>query len=159
MEQQSVPSVFDELEKEPKRFEYATTGQRFLNYVIDHLGYWCVDYCFTAAPGFFPALGGYSAFLSASLLVNVLLVILFGLTKYLLYYYLMEGITTGRSLGKLVTGTVAVKNDLSPITWKDAMMRTLVRLIPLEPFSGLGGYPWHDQYSKTRVIKKNQAAP
>jgi uncharacterized RDD family membrane protein YckC len=69
----------------------------------------------------------------------------------------MEGFSKGRSLGKMVTSTTAVKRDLTPINWKDASVRSLIRLIPIEPLSGLEGSPWHDSLSKTIVIKKIQA--
>jgi len=70
------------------------------------------------------------------------------------YYTVLEGATKGRTLGKFVTGTVAVKQDGSAITWKDAFLRSLCRLVPFEPFSALGRMPWHDKWTKTIVIKK-----
>jgi Predicted membrane protein/domain len=70
------------------------------------------------------------------------------------YYILFEGGTKGRTLGKLITGTVVVKEDGSPIGFREALIRTLCRLIPFEPFSTFSGKPWHDRFSKTWVIKK-----
>ena len=73
---------------------------------------------------------------------------------YTIMYLCMEGLTKGLTVGKLITRTRAVKEDLSPITWKDAFVRTMIRLIPVEAFSAFSGYPWHDKWSKTLVIKK-----
>jgi hypothetical protein len=47
-----------------------------------------------------------------------------------------------------------VKDNFSPITWKDAFIRSASRLVPFETLTGFGGYPWHDEWSKTRVIQK-----
>ena len=39
------------------------------------------------------------------------------------------------------------------LDWEDAFMRSLFRLIPLDPLSAFSGHPWHDELSKTKVIK------
>lgn len=72
------------------------------------------------------------------------------------YYTLMEGITNGRSVGKLITGSKAVKEDGTPITWSDALLRSLTRIVPFEPFSAFGGRPWHDRWTHTIVVKNNR---
>lgn len=70
------------------------------------------------------------------------------------YYTWFEFGNRGRTLGKLATGTYAVREDSSPLTLKDAFLRSLCRLIPFEVFSGLGDTPWHDSITKTMVIKR-----
>jgi len=70
------------------------------------------------------------------------------------YYTLFEFFAKGRTLGKMATGTVAVKEDGSRLTFKDALLRTLCRFIPFEVFSAFGYRPWHDSLTKTLVIKK-----
>ena len=72
------------------------------------------------------------------------------------YYTVFEATTKGRTLGKFITGTQAVREDGSNITWKDAFIRSLCRLVPFEPFSTFGVLPWHDSWSKTIVIKKSK---
>ena len=80
------------------------------------------------------------------ILVNI------GLT--LLYYTLLEGLT-GRSLGKLVTGTKVVDANGNPPGFARALLRSLCRFIPFEPFSFLGSDTrgWHDSMTRTWVIK------
>jgi hypothetical protein len=39
------------------------------------------------------------------------------------------------------------------LTFKDALLRSLCRLIPFEVFSGFG-VPWHDSLTNTMVVKK-----
>lgn len=71
------------------------------------------------------------------------------------YYLIFEAATRGRSLGKILTDTIAISQDGQPFTFKHALTRTLCRFIPFEPFSALLAYlPWHDSISKTAVVKK-----
>lgn len=72
----------------------------------------------------------------------------------LLYYILFEGISKGRTMGKLVTGSIVIKEDGSAFTFKDAFIRSVCRAIPFEALSALGYRPWHDSLSKTAVVKK-----
>jgi uncharacterized RDD family membrane protein YckC len=73
---------------------------------------------------------------------------------FILYYGLLEGISKGKTLGKLITGTRAVREDGTPISFGDAFKRTLCRIIPFEPFSAFGYKPWHDSITNTIVIKE-----
>ncbi len=146
MEENTVSSVFDELAQEQPLFEYATTGQRFVNFLMDLIVYivfsiivFIVLTIFFSENGSFVILGWWS--------------VLYTMACYFTVTFLMEGILKGKSVGKFVTGTRAVRQDLSAITWKDALLRSLCRLIPIEPLSGLGGSPWHDNFTKTFVIK------
>lgn len=136
-------------------FEYATSGQRLLNYIIDQVLikfvlYWAF---------YFLALGKFPLYNS---LVHVeggvvtieLLNVTFNAILIAIIYFLIEGASGGLTVGKLITGTKAVREDNHmPINWKDALIRSLCRMVPLEPLSGLMGYPWHDRWSKTIVIK------
>ncbi|HET6721714.1 MAG TPA: RDD family protein [Chitinophagaceae bacterium] len=70
----------------------------------------------------------------------------------LLYYTICEKGFKGYTLGKLITGTRAIRNDNNELTFKDALLRSLSRLVPFEWLSGFG-YPWHDSWTKTMVIK------
>lgn len=70
------------------------------------------------------------------------------------YYTVWETITRGRTIGKLVTGSIAVTEDGKPLTFKTAFLRSICRLIPFNAFSALGERPWHDSITKTTVIKK-----
>lgn len=75
---------------------------------------------------------------------------------YWLYYFLMEGFSKGKTVGKLITGTKAVSADGQTISWKNAALRSLARLVPFEPFSAFGGFPWHDSWPYTMVIKERK---
>jgi hypothetical protein len=71
------------------------------------------------------------------------------------YYLIFESATRGRTLGKIMTDTIAISQDGTPFTFNHALIRTLCRFIPFEMFSAVFAYlPWHDSISKTAVVKK-----
>lgn len=131
--------------------EDASTGQRFVNYLIDTV----VMYVFTWGSSTILLLFFYATSQGQQPRLEGLQLILFPfvLLLFVVFFTFSEGVSSGRSIGKLVTGTKVVKTDESEITWKDAFVRSLCRLVPFEPFSALGGYPWHDRWTNTKVIK------
>lgn len=72
------------------------------------------------------------------------------------YFTFMEYGANGRTLGKIATGTQAIREDGEKLTFTNAFLRSLSRLIPFEPLSGLGYRPWHDTITKTIVVKKQK---
>ncbi len=156
MEENVVSSVFEELAAEQPAFEYATQGQRFANYLIDLVVYYAFNALIGALIGMTLALSGMQLEDITEFFSNRVYTFGIAMVNMLIIYTIIEGASKGRSLGKVITRTVAVKDDFSRITWKDALMRTLCRMIPFEPFSAFGGYPWHDKYTHTHVIKKGQ---
>ncbi len=85
--------------------------------------------------------------------MNTLLQYLISYTIYVAYYAFFETLTKGRTIGKMVTKTRAVRLDGTPINFNDALKRSLVRIIPIEAFSAFGGNPWHDRWTNTKVIR------
>ena len=131
----------------------ADKGSRFLHHIIDVVVFYAVFFLSsivlaTLAPEFI---------LSIEIdTTNALLYNLMCIGLIVLYFGLLEGGTKGRTLGKLITKTKAIREDGSPITYGDAFKRTLIRLIPFEPFSAFfGDGMWHDKWSKTMVVKMN----
>ena len=78
---------------------------------------------------------------------------LIAILNYLFYYTLCEKLFRGYTLGKLITGTRAVKENGQELSFTDAILRSLSRMVPFEAFSAFGGHPWHDRWTKTMVIK------
>lgn len=137
----------------------ATQGQRFVNWLVDNL--------FMRF-----ALGYASGYIISYLLINlapsflywlfedgeesgrvVLFSFIVGYFNYLIYYTFCERLFKGVTIGKLLTGTRAIRNDGTDLTFRDAILRSLSRIVPFEVFSGLGQVPWHDSWTKTTVIK------
>lgn len=152
--EQSTPDLLQEYENEIHLVP-VSAGIRFANYLIDVIVFYILMIGFGAAWGLSLASRATDAY-EVQETVNNSTVFLYMVSFFTLlaYYLIFEGATKGRTLGKLITGTVAVKDDGSAITFKDALLRTLCRLIPFEPFSAFGGRPWHDSITHTMVIKK-----
>lgn len=125
---------------------------RFVNLLIDTIAYYVLSFLVAIVIGstdteILPDEDGSSGSIMLSL---------FSVLLFILYFGLLEGATNGKTLGKLLTGTRAVKEDGSPITYKDAFLRSLSRLVPFEPLSGFSHRPWHDRWTDTVVIKENR---
>lgn len=136
----------------------ADKGRRFVNWLVDNL---LMQYVLGFATGYLLAL----LFLeiapdflydvvneppgSMNYLLYVYIVAIF---NYLVYYTLCEKLFRGYTLGKLLSGTRAIRKDGTELTWRDAFLRSLSRLVPFEAFSGLGDEPWHDTWTNTTVI-------
>ena len=143
-------------------FVHATTGQRFLNYLIGNIVMrYGLSYVTGSVVGVIFALFGPEYLLRLQVALNtgnlfnspmILFLYLLAIVNYIVYYTLCERLFNGYTLGKLITGTKAIREDTQPLTWRDAILRSLCRLVPFEPFSGFGT-PWHDSWTHTMVIK------
>jgi uncharacterized RDD family membrane protein YckC len=137
-------------------YQPATTGQRFLNYFIDNL-FMRFGLSFLTGALF----GVVFQFFSPTFLENIsvpgsfafwIFLFMIAIFNYVLYYTLCETLMNGYTLGKFITGTKAIRLDGRPLTFKDAFLRSLTRVVPFEAFSGFG-VPWHDSWTSTQVIK------
>ena len=138
------------------QYQYASTGQRFLNYLIDNL---FMNYGLSYLTGYavgimigtlFP---DFAAGFQENRLSLTLVSLIVSILNYILYYTLCEKLFNGYTLGKLITGTRAIREDGKPLTFRNALLRSLSRLVPFEVFSGFQIRPWHDQWTGTMVVK------
>ncbi|MBO9684538.1 MAG: RDD family protein [Flavisolibacter sp.] len=151
---QSNPNLLQEFESTVDLVP-VSPGIRFVNYLIDVVAFYALS--FLAGILFAIGAAGAGAYdnIESSDGPGIQLgLLLFELLIIFAYYTLFEYFAKGRTLGKMATGTVVVREDGSAPTFKDAFMRTLCRFIPFEPFSALGTRPWHDSLTHTMVIKK-----
>ncbi|MEJ8842267.1 RDD family protein [Lacibacter sp. H375] len=139
-------------------YNYASAVQRFFNWLIDNLVMrFAVSYLTGAAVGLllqivspeilFELASGERGF------VFWVVSYFIGICNYLFYYTLCEKLFRGYTLGKLITGTRAIRDDDAELKFKDALMRSLCRIVPFEVLSALAGFPWHDTWTKTKVVK------
>ena len=138
-------------------FVRATTGQRFANYLIDVIVFY----------GLFIVFGIILVVLSPSTIENMdtdssgfgLLDRLFTLILYALYMGLLEALSKGKSLGKLITGTRAINMDGSKISFSTAFARGFSRAVPFCVFSAFGTpcNPWQDRWTGTMVIDEKKS--
>ena len=144
-------------EQEQRPTFYADPGKRFLNFLLDLIVYYAGTFVMGIILGLIWGVTSPDTLymLDDNTGWGNLIWIFVSMFTYLGVYTLMEGTTKGKSLGKLVTKTRAVKEDGSPITWGDAFKRSLCRLIPFEVFSGFSRKPWHDGLTNTKVIEES----
>lgn len=69
------------------------------------------------------------------------------------YFILLEA-STGKTIGKYVTGTRVTDENGNRAGTVKILLRTVIRFIPFEQFSYFGEpcVGWHDKLSKTRVV-------
>jgi len=140
------------------QYTQASQGQRFLNWLIDNLLMrFGLSYLTGTVVGLMLAKLApdyamrivYSNDRTDLLWIGLIIVIF----NYLVYYTFCEKVFKGYTLGKLITGTRAIRDDGQELTFKDAFLRTLSRIVPFEVFSGFADKPWHDSWTKTTVVK------
>lgn len=140
------------------QYEPATNTQRFLNWLIDNLLMrFGLSYITGTAVGYI--IGNFFIDYARHIVYDknawdiLLLGYAIAIFNYLIYYTICEKAFRGYTLGKLITGTRAIRDDGGELTFKDAFLRSLSRLVPFEAFSGFSYKPWHDAWTKTTVIK------
>ena len=158
MDQQTQTNLLQDIEQDIY-LEHATVGARFLNLLIDMIFFYGIVLLVGAVFGVIFMNTGEdieTSFLVREDASSILLQYLLIYTVYIGVYTLLEGVARGKTLGKLITGTRAVKTDGSNLSWKDAFMRSLCRIVPFEAFSAFGGHPWHDRWTNTMVVKERK---
>jgi uncharacterized RDD family membrane protein YckC len=160
MENSTSPDLLHDLADEIS-YEHASKAMRLVNFIIDMI---IVSIVNTVIGGMIQmmVLAAYISDMESNpsdigitlgIIVTIYLV-QFGL--FLGYYTVCEKMMNGRTVGKLVTGTMALREDGAPLTWKNAILRSLCRIIPFEPIVAIfTNYPWHDDFTRTVVIKKS----
>jgi uncharacterized RDD family membrane protein YckC len=134
----------------------ASDGDRFINCILDFLFVFVTIFIFS----FFVVIVGnifnWDVFsIWEKIIINDMYLVLF---SFLMLNYLVLETLSGRSFGKLFTGTIIVnENGLKP-GFKSILIRTLCRLIPFDALSFLGksGKIWHDSLSKTYVVNRKE---
>lgn len=139
-------------------FEYASQGQRFVNWLVDNLlirfglnyisGMGAGALLAIIFPDFMMGIV-YGENTSGLIMISLAVIVL----DYILYYTLCEKLFKGYTLGKLITGTRAIRQDGGELTFKNAILRSLSRCVPFEMFSGFSTLTWHDSWTDTMVIK------
>jgi len=154
MEQHNQADLLQDIQEE-NYVDPVHWSMRFVNYIVDQIVMGLIVNGIKYGLAFLSMGAKYNDYFllqegMSALLYN--LVLSFGIT--ICYYTVFETATNGRTIGKMLTGTIAITQDGSPFTFKQALLRTLCRFIPFEPFSTFGYMPWHDSITKTAVVKK-----
>jgi len=126
--------------------QLASGAQRFLNLLIDLVGYYGLAIVIEAI-----------ILLADRRLMALLLegpgAYLFAWAVYLLYYVPSETLF-GRTLGKLITRTRTVSASGATASFAQILGRTMTRWMPFEALTFLRSQPigLHDKWSGTRVV-------
>lgn len=133
----------------------AGSGKRLANYIIDLIIFYIFMYFFSyviVALSMDLAIIMYAETEDGGSPILSQLIFLF---MYGLFMGLMETVFRGRSIGKFITGTIAVTEDGQRISGVTALLRGLTRAVPFNAFSALGTpcNPWHDKWNKTNVVE------
>jgi uncharacterized RDD family membrane protein YckC len=145
-------------EQDAHNYVEAATGQRFLNFLVDNLVMrYALNWATGYVVGYFLAMTApqfYSDIIDNQGFNYYAVLILVGYFNFIVYYTFCEKVFKGYTLGKLITGTRAIREDGQELTLKDAFLRSLARCVPFEAFSiWFGSGLWHDTWTKTMVVK------
>jgi len=152
-----MDEILDSFEAEnttERTYELASKGKRFANYIIDIFAYYALSFLLGILLGAFLLSSDNVDFLYEESVELQLLEYLIGILAFLIYYTLTEYFFKGKTLGKLITKTRAVRDDNGRMSFTTVLLRSLSRLVPFEPFSFFGDLPmgWHDTWTSTKVI-------
>lgn len=142
--------------------EYASREQRCINFIIDNLIMrfslaYLTGILFAYVVGIsFPAFSRL-LFAEDSILAMMVVTYMVSRVNYAIYYTICEKYCNGYTVGKLFTGTRAVRNDGKELTLKNAIHRSFSRFLPFEFLSGFSDKPWHDSWTNTTVIKSKKS--
>ncbi|MEO8534134.1 MAG: RDD family protein [Flavobacterium sp.] len=129
-------------------------GQRFLNYILDNIFILLTIFILGIFTAFFSSLFDLYGLASWQGNIGDLEGRLIFIFITIVYYTFTEGLF-GRSLGKLITGTIVVDENGEKPDFGTILKRTLCRIIPFDGLSFLGsGRGWHDSMSDTYVVNK-----
>jgi uncharacterized RDD family membrane protein YckC len=134
-----------------KEVPYVTGWARFGHYLLDLLFYYIASFFFGMILGVIMIATHSLGLLEGPL--GSLLNLLFYLILYPGMYIIMEG-STQASLAKLILGRVVVNEYGEKPTFQQILGRSYARVVPFEPFSCFGNTGWHDDWSKTYVLRK-----
>lgn len=131
-----------------------TGWARFAHYIIDYL----ILQGLAFVAGFFIGLSNpqFASTDPDQQLRNQLILTGIGILVNLLFFSLFEGFF-GSTPGKMMLGRVVIDEyGLRPEPQK-IILRSLARLVPFEAFSCLADRGWHDRWTGTYVVDKDEA--
>jgi uncharacterized RDD family membrane protein YckC len=82
-------------------------------------------------------------------------VTLLQIAAYPLYYFILESVF-GTTIGKLLTKSKVINEYGTKPSPREILLRSVIRIIPFEQFSFLSNNLWHDRWSKTWVVPKEE---
>lgn len=128
----------------PKQMPEASNGIRLANYVVDQLAIAVLTYLVMLFFAVNENAEGFFAEGSVQLPLTLLAVSI--------AYYTISEFSSGKTLGKLLTGSVVQSEDGSSPQLSQCALRAILRMIPFYPLFFLLGARLHDRLSNTQVV-------
>lgn len=138
-----------------KEIRLVTGWARFGHFMLDRVFYTIIEGLFGLALGVFLGLTGNAGWFDRE--GDIIIKVFCYVILYPWYYILLE-YSSQASLAKLVLGRVVVNEYGEKPTFGQIVGRNYARLVPFEAFSCFSDLGWHDSWSKTYVIRKQDLA-
>ena len=135
------------------KFKETSKNKRFLNSLIDTIIYYLLLFALSIVFGAGLGLSGNVEVLEDENTINIFSYLLSFLI-YFLYYSVFEYYSKGKTVGKYITKSRALREDGLIIDFSECALRSICRFIPFNGLSFLGSNRgWHDRFSKTMVVE------
>ncbi len=135
------------------KFRETSKNKRFLNSLIDTIVHYLLVIALSAIFGAGLGLSGNLEVLEDENTINIFSYLLSFLI-YFLYYSVFEYYSKGKTVGKYITKSRALREDGSIMSFSECALRSVCRFIPFDRLSFLGpSRGWHDKFSKTMVVE------
>ena len=134
----------------------AGKGVRFVEYLLDMVVFYILILISFALLGLLLAVTGWEwldEFIESLNNLNTLVDRLFTIFLIVVYYALVESLTKGKTIGKIIMGTRVVTDDGFVPSTNQFLIRSISRIVPFDALSFFGSVGWHDKWSDTRVVK------
>lgn len=150
-----MDELLDDFEKTEADLVAASKGKRFANYFIDAILFYVVAALIGVMWAIITDAPEEIFEDESSFGMNIISMLL-----YAAYYFVLEGGTGGKTIGKYITKTrVTDYNGHTPSS-SQFIKRSLSRIVPFDGFSFLGSRDegWHDRWSDTMVIDEGKSS-
>lgn len=130
-----------------------TPGVRFGYYLLDIIFYYIISFIIVYLTAFISLLINPNNYTLISFIREYETII----SLFIFFtYYVSTEYFFGGTFGKLICGYVVINQYANKMSFGTSLLRTLCRYVPLEAFSAFGERAWHDTWSKTYVVKRNE---
>lgn len=122
--------------------QVVSSGKRLIHFLVDYyIVYAGFLFLLLSINGYFPPL------------LRALLPFTYGA------HFLIGELYQQKTIGKLLTGSIVINEYAEPPDLKTVFLRSIIRLVPFEPFSFFGyDRGWHDKWTNTYVVDKKELA-
>ncbi|MDR1653211.1 MAG: RDD family protein [Prevotellaceae bacterium] len=134
----------------------ASTGLRLANFVIDIMVFYFCFILFGMVLAFLSVLTNLNIDFEAMANMDDMIDRLLTACLLVVYYFLLEKLFKGRTIGKFVTNTKVVTKCGAEPTAHHYFVRSLCRMVPFDGISFFWKNGWHDKWSDTRVVMAKQ---